>query len=86
MAVLEIGVEVLHTRPGGFSYGALIRGAAGTPVPVNLVPKASTSTWIACSLRSSCQGYPPGTRSWPKAGRAPRPHWLVDAQSAHTAL
>ena len=38
LAVLEVGDEVLHPRPGWFSYRALIRGAAGTPVPVDLAP------------------------------------------------
>jgi aspartate aminotransferase len=37
--VLEPGDEVLHPRPGWWNYGALIRGAAGTPVPVDLVPE-----------------------------------------------
>jgi aspartate aminotransferase len=36
--VLEVGDEVLHPRPGWFNYDALIRGAAGTPVPVDLAP------------------------------------------------
>ncbi len=39
LAVLEIGEEVIYPRPGWFSYGALVRGAAGTPVPVDLVPE-----------------------------------------------
>lgn len=38
LAVLEIGEEVLYPRPGWFSYGALVRGAAGTPIPMDLVP------------------------------------------------
>ena len=38
LAVIEVGDEVVYPRPGWFSYGALIRGAAGTPVPVNLAP------------------------------------------------
>jgi aspartate aminotransferase len=38
LGVLEIGEQVLYPRPGWFSYSALVRGAAGTPVPVDLVP------------------------------------------------
>src|SRR5262245_23418238 len=30
--------EVLYPRPGWLNYDALIRGAAGTPVPVDLAP------------------------------------------------
>ena len=36
--MIEVGDEVLQPLPGWFSYGALIRGAAGTPVPVDLAP------------------------------------------------
>ena len=38
LAVLEVGEEVLYPRPGWFAYGAVTRGAAGTPVPVDLTP------------------------------------------------
>jgi aspartate aminotransferase len=38
LAVLEVGDEVLYPRPGWFNYGPLTRGAAGTPVPVDLTP------------------------------------------------
>ena len=38
LAVIEVGDEVCYPRPGWFAYGAVIRGAAGTPVPVDLVP------------------------------------------------
>ncbi|MEK1890541.1 MAG: aminotransferase class I/II-fold pyridoxal phosphate-dependent enzyme [Phyllobacterium sp.] len=36
LAVLEVGDEVIYPRPGWFAYGAVIRGAAGTPVGVDL--------------------------------------------------
>ena len=36
LAVLEVGEEVLYPRPGWFAYRAVTRGAAGTPVPVDL--------------------------------------------------
>jgi aspartate aminotransferase len=39
LAVLEVGDEVIYPRPGWFAYGAQIRGAAGTPVAVDLVPE-----------------------------------------------
>jgi Aspartate/tyrosine/aromatic aminotransferase len=39
LAVLEVGDEVIYPRPGWFAYGAEIRGAAGTPVPVDLAPE-----------------------------------------------
>lgn len=39
LAVLEVGEEVIYPRPGWFAYGAQIRGAAGTPVAVNLAPE-----------------------------------------------
>ena len=38
LAVLEVGDEVIYPRPGWFNYGALTRGAAGTPTPVDLAP------------------------------------------------
>ncbi|CAN7330095.1 aminotransferase class I/II-fold pyridoxal phosphate-dependent enzyme [Rhizobium sp. LjRoot258] len=38
LAVLEVGDEVIYPRPGWFAYGAQIRGAAGTPVAVDLSP------------------------------------------------
>ncbi|RWQ68831.1 MAG: aminotransferase class I/II-fold pyridoxal phosphate-dependent enzyme [Mesorhizobium sp.] len=38
LAVLEVGEEVIYPRPGWFAYGAQIRGAAGTPVAVDLAP------------------------------------------------
>jgi aspartate aminotransferase len=38
LAVLEVGEEVIYPRPGWFAYGAEVRGAAGTPVAVDLVP------------------------------------------------
>jgi aspartate aminotransferase len=40
LAVLEVGDEVLDPRPGWINYAALIRGAAGTPVPVDLTPES----------------------------------------------
>ena len=36
LAVLDIGEEVLYPRPGWFAYCAVTRGAAATPVPVDL--------------------------------------------------
>jgi aspartate aminotransferase len=39
LAVLEVGDEVIYPRPGWFAYGAEIRGAAGIPVAVDLVPE-----------------------------------------------
>ena len=39
LAVLEVGDEVIYPHPGWFAYGAVIRGAAGTPVGVSLVPE-----------------------------------------------
>lgn len=39
LAVLEVGEEVIYPRPGWFAYGAQIRGAAGTPVAVDLAPE-----------------------------------------------
>jgi aspartate aminotransferase len=39
VAVLEVGDEVLYPRPGWFNDAALIRGAAGTPVPIDLTPR-----------------------------------------------
>lgn len=38
LAVLEVGDEVIFPRPGWFNYGALTRGAAGLPIPVDLTP------------------------------------------------
>ncbi|PWS35168.1 aminotransferase [Falsiroseomonas bella] len=38
LAVLEPGEEVLYPRPGWFFYGALVRGAGGVPVPMDLAP------------------------------------------------
>lgn len=40
LAVIEVGDEVCYPRPGWFAYGAVIRGAAGIPVPVDLVPES----------------------------------------------
>ena len=38
--MIEVGEEVCYPRPGWFAYGALIRGAAAIPVPVDLVPES----------------------------------------------
>ena len=40
LAVIEVGDEVCYPRPGWFAYGAVIRGAAGVPVPVDLAPES----------------------------------------------
>jgi aspartate aminotransferase len=40
LAVVEVDDEVIYPRPGWFNYAPLIRGAAGTPIPVDLKPES----------------------------------------------